>query len=75
MDRQEADDWAITLFRRSVLKQAKWDAIRKAIGATVGKRCLDLGSDNGVISLLLRRGEGHGDPPTWTRWPWPLFDL
>jgi SAM-dependent methyltransferase len=57
-DRDEAGDWAVALFRRSVLKQAKWNAIRKETGDTAGKRCLDLGSDNGVISLLLREEGG-----------------
>jgi len=57
-ERHEAGEWAVTLFRRSVLKQAKWNAIRKETGDTAGKRGLDLGSDNGVISLLLRKEGG-----------------
>ena len=32
---------------------------RWALGPTEGLRCLDLGSDNGVVSLLLRRGGGR----------------
>jgi SAM-dependent methyltransferase len=54
----EPEPWALALFRRSVLKQKKYAEIRGALGPTAGLRCLDLGSDNGVISLLLRRGGG-----------------
>lgn len=50
--------WALQLFRRSVLKQQKWNAIAAMLGPTTGLRCLDVGSDNGVISLLLRRRGG-----------------
>jgi len=51
--------WAVALFERSVLKQAKLAAIEAQLGATEGLRCLDLGSDNGVVSLLLRRKGGR----------------
>lgn len=54
-----AEPWALSLFRRSVLKQRKHAEIAAALGPTEGLRCLDLGSDNGVISLLLRRGGGR----------------
>jgi SAM-dependent methyltransferase len=50
--------WALALFRRSVLKQRKLAEIGAMLGPTAGLRCLDLGSDNGVVSLLLRRGGG-----------------
>jgi len=50
---------AEALFRKSVLKQAKLSAIVSMLGATDGLRCLDLGSDNGVVSLLLRRRGGR----------------
>jgi 2-polyprenyl-3-methyl-5-hydroxy-6-metoxy-1,4-benzoquinol methylase len=50
--------WAVKLFRRSVLKQRKLAEIGALLGPTEGLRCLDLGSDNGVISLLLRRRGG-----------------
>ena len=53
-----AEPWALALFRKSVLKQNKLAAIEQALGATEGLRCLDLGSDNGVVSLLLRRRGG-----------------
>lgn len=54
-----AEAWAVSLFRRSVLKQRKYAEIAAALGPTEGLRCLDLGSDNGVVSLLLRRGGGR----------------
>jgi SAM-dependent methyltransferase len=53
-----AEPWALALFRKSVLKQRKLAEIERALGATAGQRCLDLGSDNGVVSLLLRRRGG-----------------
>ena len=52
-------EWALKLFRRSVLKQQKWKAIASVLGPTEGLRCLDIGSDNGVISYLLRAGGGR----------------
>src|SRR5438876_157247 len=51
--------WALALFRRSVLKQRKLAEIVAMLGPTEGLRCLDLGSDNGVVSLLLRRRGGR----------------
>ena len=51
------EPWALALLRRSVLKQRKYAEIAAALGPTEGLRCLDLGSDNGVVSLLLR-GQG-----------------
>jgi ubiquinone/menaquinone biosynthesis C-methylase UbiE len=52
-------EWALALFRRSVLKQRKLAEITALLGPTAGLRCLDLGSDNGVVSLLLRRAGGR----------------
>jgi SAM-dependent methyltransferase len=49
----------VALFRRSVLKQRKLAEVMALLGPTEGRRCLDLGSDNGVISLLLREGGGE----------------
>ncbi len=55
----EAAAWAEALFRRSVAKQRKLAEVTRQLGPTEGRRCLDLGSDNGVISLLLRRRGGR----------------
>jgi 2-polyprenyl-3-methyl-5-hydroxy-6-metoxy-1,4-benzoquinol methylase len=52
-----AEPWALALFRKSVLKQRKLAEITRSLGPVGDERCLDLGSDNGVISLLLR-GDG-----------------
>jgi SAM-dependent methyltransferase len=51
-------DWALRLFDKSVLKQRKLAELVASLGSTEGLRCLDLGSDNGVVSLLLRRRGG-----------------
>jgi len=53
-----AREWAVALFRRSVLKQRKLAEVAAMLGPTGGLRCLDLGSDNGVVSLLLRERGG-----------------
>jgi ubiquinone/menaquinone biosynthesis C-methylase UbiE len=50
--------WPKALFRRSVLKQRKVAELVAMLGPTSGLRCLDLGSDNGVVSLLLREHGG-----------------
>jgi ubiquinone/menaquinone biosynthesis C-methylase UbiE len=50
--------FAVALFRRSVLKQRKLQELVAMLGDTQGRRCLDLGSDNGVVSLLLRERGG-----------------
>jgi SAM-dependent methyltransferase len=52
-------EWAVALFRRSVLKQRKLAEVTAMLGPTAGLRCLDLGSDNGVVSLLLRERGGE----------------
>ena len=53
--------WALALFRRSVLKQAKFRQIESLLDEPAGKTNLDIGADNGVISFLLRQrgGEWH----------------
>ena len=52
------DNWHIKLFSKSVLKQQKWVKLKKILPDLENKRCLDLGSDNGVISYLLRQQGG-----------------
>ena len=49
----------LALFEASVLKQAKWRAIATAIGNTIAHDGLDLGSDTGAISTLLRARGGR----------------
>ena len=56
---REPEPWPVALFRRSALKQRKLAEIDRRLGVTEGRRCLDLGSDNGVISLMLRRRGGR----------------
>jgi SAM-dependent methyltransferase len=51
--------WPIRLFNKSVLKQKKYREIVKQLGETHGMDCLDIGSDNGVISYLLRQRGGR----------------
>jgi SAM-dependent methyltransferase len=46
---------ALRLYRKSVLKQAKFKRFRRMLGDVKGRRCLDIGADNGVLSLLFRR--------------------
>ncbi|MBP6702795.1 MAG: class I SAM-dependent methyltransferase [Vicinamibacteria bacterium] len=53
-----SEPWALRLFRKSPLKRDKVAALLSALGEVKGKRCLDLGSDNGVVSLLLRQQGG-----------------
>jgi SAM-dependent methyltransferase len=50
--------WPIRLFKKSVLKQHKFKQITQLLGDTEGLVCLDIGSDNGVISYLLRQRGG-----------------
>jgi SAM-dependent methyltransferase len=56
-----ASAWALGLFNRSVLKQAKYRQIVARLDNPVGKRGLDIGADNGVISYLLRQLGGRWD--------------
>jgi len=53
-----SEPWALRLLSKSPLKRDKVKAILSVLGPVEGKRCLDLGSDNGVVSLLLRRQGG-----------------
>ncbi|HEX6434559.1 MAG TPA: class I SAM-dependent methyltransferase [Gemmatimonadales bacterium] len=52
-------DWAVALFKRSVLKQAKFRQIESLLDEPAGKTNLDIGADNGVISFLLRKRGGQ----------------
>lgn len=49
----------LSLFDKSVLKKAKFAAIRRYLPEPTGRDCLDIGADNGVISFLLRRRGGR----------------
>ena len=53
-----SEPWALRLYEKSPLKRDKVGALVSVLGDVKGKRCLDLGSDNGVVSLLLRRQGG-----------------
>jgi SAM-dependent methyltransferase len=52
------NNWPIRLFNKSTLKQRKYKEITALLGPYDGLRCLDIGSDNGVISYLLRQEGG-----------------
>lgn len=52
---------ALALFRKSVLKQAKYDQISALLEDPSHRANLDLGGDNGVLSFLLRQKGG-----TWS---------
>ena len=50
--------WPVQLFNKSVLKQRKFKEVTALLESTEGLHCLDIGSDNGVISYLLRQRGG-----------------
>ena len=52
------ENWPIALFNKSVLKQHKLKEITNLLGKTESLVCLDIGSDNGVISYMLRQRGG-----------------
>jgi SAM-dependent methyltransferase len=52
-------DWAVKLFNRSVLKQAKYRRVLELLADPSDKTNLDIGADNGVISYLLRQCGGR----------------
>ena len=52
-------EWAVALFNRSVLKQAKYRRVLELMDDPSGKTSLDIGADNGVISYLLRQRGGR----------------
>ncbi|MEQ8999846.1 MAG: class I SAM-dependent methyltransferase [Coleofasciculus sp. B1-GNL1-01] len=51
-------EWPLLLFEKSVLKQRKFQEITALLGESTELHCLDIGSDNGVISYLLRQRGG-----------------
>lgn len=51
-------NWPVLLFSKSVLKQRKYQEITALLGDSHNRHCLDIGSDNGVISYLLRQRGG-----------------
>jgi SAM-dependent methyltransferase len=51
--------WAVALFNRSVLKQAKYRRVVELLEDPTGKTSLDLGADNGIISYMLRQLGGR----------------
>ena len=57
----EGQEWARQLFSFSPLKQRKLSKLLAYSGNYTEKRCLDIGSDNGVVSLMLRDEGG-----TWS---------
>lgn len=54
MNRIELQQTARTLFSVSPLKQRKLEMLKRMMDDPNGKTSLDVGSDNGVVSLLLR---------------------
>jgi SAM-dependent methyltransferase len=56
---QQHSEWAVKLFNRSVLKQAKYKRVLQLLADPAGKTNLDIGADNGVISFLLRQRGGR----------------
>jgi SAM-dependent methyltransferase len=56
---QPGAEWAVALFNRSVLKQAKYRRVVQLLEDPAGRVSLDIGADNGVISYLLRQRGGR----------------
>jgi SAM-dependent methyltransferase len=56
---QPQSEWAVKLFNRSVLKQAKYRRVLQLLADPTDKTNLDIGADNGVISFLLRQRGGR----------------
>jgi SAM-dependent methyltransferase len=52
-------EWALALFRKSVLKQTKLRRILELLDDPADRTNLDIGADNGVISYLLRQRGGR----------------
>ncbi|MCB0354671.1 MAG: class I SAM-dependent methyltransferase [Bdellovibrionales bacterium] len=66
-DTREEPSWPLKLFAASPLKQEKWGALEDVLEsiagstekAVEGRECLDIGADNGVLSILLRQLGGR----------------
>ena len=58
-DPTEYQSMLLRLYDKSILKKAKYAAIRRYMPVTSSERCLDIGADNGVLSYLLRESGGH----------------
>jgi SAM-dependent methyltransferase len=56
---QATAEWAVALFNRSVLKQAKYRRVLELLEDPSHRASLDIGADNGVISYLLRQRGGR----------------
>ena len=54
-----SNNWHLSLFQRSILKQQKLKAISLFLGRTSGEKCFDIGGDNGIISYFLRKAGGE----------------
>lgn len=54
-----AQAWARQAFACSALKQLKFRHLRAMLPPLEGRRCLDIGGDNGVISFMLRELGGE----------------
>jgi len=52
------EPWHVKLFKKSVLKQEKFQYLTEFCANFTNKRCLDLGSDNGIVSYLFRQAGG-----------------
>lgn len=59
MEVNTKQNWPVLLFGKSVLKQRKFREITALLGEITNQQCLDIGSDNGVISYLLRDRGGN----------------
>lgn len=54
-----SQEWAHRLFQASPLKRRKLDMLRLHMDPPETRRSLDIGSDNGVVSLMLRKMGGE----------------
>lgn len=52
-------NWHLRLFKKSILKQNKLNAILNYLKVKAGERYLDIGGDNGIVSYFLRQQGGE----------------